>query len=147
LLAAMGGALGVIIAWWGSQALVWMASSGPQPLPLDVEPNARILGFTALASLLSAIIFGMAPAIRATKVELIPALKDARGGAAMTRSLLGKALVIAQVALSLLVLVGAGLFVRSLINLRSVDTGFDQRNVLLLQLMSDSAGYKQDDPL
>jgi predicted permease len=146
LLAAMGGALGVLIAWWGSQALVWMASSGPQALPLDVEPNARILGFTALASLLSAIIFGMTPAIRATKVELIPSLKDGRGGAAMTRSLLGKALVVAQVALSLLVLVGAGLFVRSLINLRNVDTGFDQQNVLLLQLMTDSVGIKQDDP-
>ncbi|HZF39401.1 MAG TPA: ABC transporter permease, partial [Blastocatellia bacterium] len=147
LLAALGGALGVLIASWGSQALVWMASSGPQPLPLDVEPNARILGFTLFASLLSAIIFGTAPAIRATRFELNSALKDGRGDAAMTRSPLGKALVVAQVALSLLVLVGAGLFVRSLINLRNVDTGFNQRNVLLVQLMTDSVGYKEDDPL
>jgi predicted permease len=146
LLAAISGALGVLIASWGGQALVWMVSSGPQPLPLDVQPNARILGFTALASLLSAVIFGMAPALRATKVELNTALKDGRGEAAMTRSLIGKALVVAQVALSLLVLVGAGLFVRSLINLRNVDTGFDQRNVLLVQLMTDSVGYKEDDP-
>jgi predicted permease len=147
LLAATGGALGVLIAWWGSQALVWMASSGPQSLPLDVAPNARILGFTALSSLLSGVIFGMAPALRATRFELSPALKDGRGDAAMTRSLLSKALVVAQVALSILVLAGAGLFVRSLINLRNVDTGFDQRNVLLLQLMTDSVGYKEDDPL
>jgi len=146
LLAALGGSLGVIIAWWGSQALVWMASTGPQPLPLDVTPNARILGFTLFASLLSAIIFGMAPALRATRFELIPALKDGGGDAAMTRSLLGKALVVAQVALSLLVLVGAGLFVRSLINLRNVDTGFNQQNVLLLQPATDSVGYKDDDP-
>ena len=146
LLAALGGSLGVIFAWWGSQALVWMASTGPQPLPLDVTPNARILGFTLFASLLSAIIFGMAPALRATRFELIPALKDGGGDAAMTRSLLGKALVVAQVALSLLVLVGAGLFVRSLINLRNVDTGFNQRNVLLLQPATDSVGYKDDDP-
>jgi predicted permease len=89
----------------------------------------------------------MAPAIRATKFELNPALKDGRGDSAMTRSLLGKALVVVQVALSLLVLVGAGLFVRSLINLRNIDTGFNQRNVLLLQLATDSVGFKQDDPL
>jgi predicted permease len=146
LLAALGGSLGVIIAWWGSQALVWMASTGPQPLPLDVTPNARILSFTLVASLLSAIIFGMAPALRATRFELIPALKDGRGDAAMTRSLLGRALVVSQVALSLLVLVGAGLFVRSLINLRNVDTGFNQQNVLLLQPATDSVGYKEDDP-
>jgi len=146
LLAALGGSLGVIIAWWGSQALVWMASTGPQPLPLDVTPNARILRFTLFASLLSAIIFGMAPALRATKFELIPALKEGGGDAAMTRSLLGRALVVSQVALSLLVLVGAGLFVRSLINLRNVDTGFNQRNVLLLQPATDSVGYKEDDP-
>jgi predicted permease len=146
LLAAMGAALGVLIALWGSQALVWMASTGPQPLPLDVEPNARILGFTALASLLSAFIFGMAPAIRATKFDLTPALKDGRGDSAMTRSLLGKAIVVSQVALSLLVLVGAGLFVRTLINLRNVDTGFNHQNVILFQPASDAVGYKEDDP-
>jgi predicted permease len=146
LLAALGGALGVIIAWWCSQALVWMASTGPAQLPIDVTPDARILGFTLLVSLLSAIIFGMAPAIRATKVELIPELKDGRGDSAMTRSLLGKALVVSQVALSLLVLVGAGLFVRSLINLRNVDMGFNQQNLLLLQPATDSIGYKDDDP-
>src|SRR5262245_21326459 len=146
LLAALGGSFGVLIAWWGSQALVWMASTGPQQLPIDVTPDARILGFTLLASLISAIIFGTAPAIRATRIELNPALKDGRGDAAMTRSLLGKSLVVAQVALSLLVLVGAGLFVRSLINLRNVDTGFNQQNVILLQPATDSVGYKDDDP-
>ena len=146
LLAALGGMFGVFIAWWGSQALVWMASTGPQQLPIDVTPDARILGFTLLASLLSAIIFGMAPAIRSTRFELNPALKDGSGDAAMTRSLLGKALVVSQVALSLLALVGAGLFVRSLINLRNVDTGFNQQNLLLLQPATDSVGYKDDDP-
>ncbi|MGH9767651.1 MAG: ABC transporter permease, partial [Blastocatellia bacterium] len=146
LLAAVGGALGVIVAWWGSQALVWMASTGAQLLPLDVTPNARILGFTLLVSLLSAVIFGTAPALSATRVELNPALKDGRGDAAMTRSPLGKALVVSQVALSLLVLVGAGLFVRSLINLRNVDTGFNQQNVLLLQPATDSVGYKEEYP-
>jgi predicted permease len=146
LLAALGGGLGVIMAWWGSQALVWMASTGPQQLPIDVAPDARILGFTLLVSLLSAVIFGTAPAIRATKIELNPALKDGRGDSAMTRSLLGKAIVVSQVALSLLVLVGAGLFVRSLINLRNVDTGFNQQNVILFQPASDSVGYKDDDP-
>src|SRR5215813_2917085 len=146
MLAALGGALGIIMAWWGSQGLVWMASAGPQQLPIDVTPDARILGFTLLASLLSAIIFGTAPALRATKFDLNPSLKEGRGDAAMTRSLLGKALVVSQVALSLLVLVGAGLFVRSLINLRNVDTGFNQHNVILFQPATDSVGYKDDDP-
>jgi len=146
LLAALGGVVGVIIAWWSSQALVWMASTGPQQLPIDVTPDARILGFTLLASLLSAIIFGTAPAIRATRIELNPALKDGRGDAAMTRSLLSKGIVVAQVGLSLVVLVGAGLFVRSLINLRNVDTGFNQQNLLLFQPATDSVGYKDDDP-
>src|SRR5262249_10934592 len=146
LLAALGGMFGVFIAWWGSQALVWMASTGPQQLPIDVTPDARILGFTLLASLLSAIIFGMAPAIRSTTFELNQTPKYVSGDAAMTRSLLGKALVVSQVALSLLALVGAGLFVRSLINLRNVDTGFNQQNLLLLQPATDSVGYKDDDP-
>ncbi|MBO0719804.1 MAG: ABC transporter permease [Blastocatellia bacterium] len=143
-LAAIGGVLGALNAWWGSQVLVWMASAGPHPLPLNVTPNARVLCFTLLASLLSVVVFGMVPALRITKFELGPVLKGGSGDAA--RSLLGKALVVSQVALSLLLLVGAGLFVRSLFNLRNVDAGFDQRNVLLFKLLTDSVGYRKDDP-
>lgn len=65
LLASLGGVFGIMVAWWGSRLLVLMASSGPEALPLDVTPNVRILGFTLVASLLSAIAFGTAPALRA----------------------------------------------------------------------------------
>ncbi len=145
LLAALGGAAGVLLAWWGSRVLIRMVSAGSQPLPLDVALDARVLAFTLLASLLSALVFGTAPALRAAGVELIPALKGGKGAASATaRNPLGKALVVAQVALSLLLLVGAGLFVRTLINLQSIDTGFDGRNVLLFTIDTTAAGYKED---
>ena len=143
LLASLGGLAGVVLAWWGSRLLVLMASAGSESLPLDVTPNARILGFTLLASLLSAVIFGTVPALRATRVEPNPSLKGCKGATqAVSQSPLGKALVVAQVALSLLLLVGAGLFVRTLINLQNVPTGFDQQNALLFRVDTATTGYK-----
>ena len=143
LLASLGGIAGVLLAWWGSRLLVLMASAGSEALPLDVTPNARILGFTLLASLLSAVIFGTAPAWRAARIEPNAALKGGKGAAqATSRSPLGKALVVAQVALSLVLLVGAGLFVRTLINLQNQPTGFKQENVVLFQLYTFMLGYE-----
>ncbi len=141
LLASLGGIAGVLLAWWGSRLLVLMASARAEALPLDVTPNARILGFTLLASLLSAVIFGTAPAWRAARIEPNAALKVGKGAAqATSRSPLGKALVIAQVALSLVLLVGAGLFVRTLINLQNLPTGFNQENVMLFRLYTFMLG-------
>src|SRR6185436_18867213 len=143
LLASFGGMAGVVLAWWGSRLLVLMASARAEALPLDVTPNARILGFTLLASLLSAVIFGTAPAWRAARIEPNGALKGGKGAAqATSRSPLGKALVVAQVALSLVLLVGAGLFVRTLINLQNQPTGFKQENVMLFQLYTFMLGYE-----
>jgi predicted permease len=143
LLASLGGIAGVVLAWWGSRLLVLMASAGSEALPLDVTPNARILGFTLLASLLSAVIFGTAPALRAARIEPNSALKGGKGAAqAASQSPFGKALVVAQVALSLLLLVGAGLFVRTLINLQNVPTGFNQQNVMLFQVDTATTGFK-----
>jgi predicted permease len=148
LLALVGGAAGVLVGLWGSSALVAMVSTGPQVLPLNVEPDLRVLCFTLIISVISALVFGTAPAIRASRVELNSSLKSNRASSsAMTRSFLGKTLLASQVALSLLLLVGAGLFVRSLVNLEQVDTGFNQENVLLFQIDSDSIGYKQDSRL
>jgi putative ABC transport system permease protein len=111
LLAILGGVAGVVLAWWGSRLLVLMASAGAEALPLDITPNIRILGFTLLVSLLSAVIFGAAPALRASRINLNTALKGEKGAAqATSQSLLGGVLVVAQVALSLLLLFGAGLF-------------------------------------
>ncbi|HZS06450.1 MAG TPA: ABC transporter permease [Blastocatellia bacterium] len=143
LLAGLGGVAGVALAWWGSRLLLLMASDGSESLPLDVSPNTRILGFTLLASLLSAIIFGTAPALRAARIELNPTLKGGTGAAqAASQSPLGKALVVAQVALSLVLLIGAGLFVRTLINLQNLPTGFNQQNVMLFQIDTATTGYK-----
>jgi predicted permease len=143
LLAGLGAAAGILLAWRLSGLLVLMASSGSEPLPLDVTPNARILGFTLLASLLSALIFGTAPALRAARIEPNSSLKSGKGaGQAASRSRFGKALVVAQVALSLLLLVGAGLFARTLINLQNLPSGFNQQKVLLFRIGSDATGYK-----
>jgi predicted permease len=143
LLTGLGAAAGIALAWWGSRMLLLMASAGPNPLPLDVTPNARILGFTLLASLLSALIFGTAPALRAARIEPYSSLKSGKGAAQSTsRSRFGKALVVAQVALSLLLLVGAGLFVRTLINLQNRPSGYNQQNVMLFRIGSDATLYK-----
>lgn len=143
LLAGLGGMAGVLLAWWGSRMLVLMASSSAKTLPLDVTPNARIMGFTLLASVFSALVFGIAPAWRAARLEPNASLKGGKGAAqARTQGPLGKALVVVQVALSLLLLVGAGLFLRTLINLQNVPTGFDAQNVLQMQVDTSGTGYK-----
>jgi predicted permease len=148
LLALVGGAAGILLGFWGSSAMLSMVSTGPQALPLNVEPDLRILAFTLAVSVVSAIVFGTAPAIRASRVELNASLKSNRASSAtITRSLLGKTLLASQVALSLLLLVGAGLFVRTLINLQGVDTGFNQDQVLLFQIDTDSIGFKADSNL
>ena len=142
LLASMGGIAGVVLAWWASRLLVLMASAGAEPLPLDVSPNPRILGFTLLVSLLSAAIFGTAPALRAARIEPITALKGGKGSTHTPQSRFGKALVVAQVALSLLLLVAAGLFVRTLSNLQNVPVGFEQQNVMLFRVDPATTGLK-----
>ena len=144
-LALAGGALGIAFAALANRMLLHMVS-GAETLPLDVSINARLLLFTLAITLFTAILFGTIPAFRATRLELTSALKDGRGASgSAARSPLARALVVSQVALSLVLLVGAGLFLRSLINLNHVDTGFNRDNVLLLQLDDSSAGYKDND--
>jgi predicted permease len=144
MLAALGGAGGVLLAWWGSTSLVVMVSAN-SPVHLDVSPDARVLAFTLAVSFISAIAFGTAPALRAVGIALNDSLKAGRGVVwSPSRSLLGKTLVIAQVALSFLLLVGAGLFVRTLINLHNVPIGFSTRNALVFQIDTTATGYKED---
>ena len=145
LLALLGGLAGVALSWWGSRLLLLMASDGPDALPVDVRPNLRLLGFTFGVSMLCAVVFGIAPALRASRTEPNTSLKGGKTGAA-SRNPLGKAFVVVQVALSLLLLVGAGLFVRTLINLQSIPSGFNHENVMMFQVDISSAGYKSDDP-
>ncbi|HTV53828.1 MAG TPA: ABC transporter permease, partial [Terriglobia bacterium] len=145
LMAFCGGALGVALAWWANEALLAMVSAGPEPLPLNVAPDAGVLTFTFVVSLITALLFGVVPALRATRIDLTPSLKEGRGMAAVTgASRLSKALIVSQVALSLLLLTGAGLFLRTLVNLGNVNTGFNKENVLLFGIDPVDVGYKLD---
>ena len=146
LMAVVGGAAGIIFAWWAGGFLLWMVSTGEEILPLRVAPDARVLAFTTLLSLATGILFGLAPAFRATRVDLSSSLKEGRGSVSVRSSnFLAKALIVSQVALSAVLLIGAGLFVRSLTNLRSVETGFNKENVLVMSVDVASLGYKGDD--
>src|SRR5262245_30557932 len=144
LLAFIGGAFGLLFALWGSGFLLALVGSGRNPVFLRLTLDLRTLGFTAVASLLAGVLFGLAPACRATRVDLTPALKDdasySSGGARLG---MGKTLVITQVALSLLLLIGAGLFVRSLGKLKSLDAGINRENVLLVSTNPVMIGYRE----
>ena len=147
LLAVMGGALGIWFAWWSSRVLVGMVSTGSQPLPLRVSPDLHVLAFTLLVCVVTAVLSGTAPAFRATRVELVPSLKDRRSSSSgPQRSSLAKGLIVSQVALSFTLLVGAGLFVRSLVKLANVNPGFNKDGALLFNLDMGGLEYKEDDP-
>jgi predicted permease len=147
LLVALGAVAGTALAWWGTRLLLVMASDGPEALPLQVTPNIRVLAFTIGASVLCAVVFGTAPALRASQTEPNTSLKGGKTAAqSALRNPLGKAFVVAQVALSLLLLIGAGLFVRTLINLQRIPSGFNQENAILFQVDTSATGYKEKDP-
>jgi predicted permease len=142
LLAALGSAVGLAFAYLGKDALLALRPlEGAVTLP-DLRLDLRVLGFTAAVTALTGILFGLAPALRATKVDLIAALKDGAGPTGYSRSRLSKGLVVAQVALSLLLLIGAGLFVRTLRNLTKIDVGFNRENLLLFTVNPSMIGYK-----
>jgi predicted permease len=147
LLAILGGALGMLIALWADVLLVRLVSRGPELIPLDVNPDGRILGFTLTISLLTGILFGLIPALRATRLDLTSSLKPAARGGTGTgtgerRMPLGKILVISQVAISLALLVVAGLFLRSLQKLGQVELGYARENLLIFHLDPTPVGYK-----
>ena len=140
LLAFPGAAAGVALASKASAMLLHMATPGPDPVPLSLGPDVRVLGFTLGVTVLTSILFGILPAFRVAGLEFTPALKDGRGSSSVsTRGALARSLIVGQVALSVLLSVVAGLFVRSLIHLSDVDTGFDKHNALLFTLDSSTA--------
>jgi predicted permease len=147
VLALAGGALGIAFAAFANRLLLHMISPGPEAVPLDVSLNLRLLAFTFAVSLGTALLFGTLPAVRATRIELSNSLKMGRGTITFgARTPLARALVISQVALSLVLTVGAFLFLRTLKNLSRVDTGFNRENVLRLDIDSSVTGYGDDDP-
>ena len=147
ILSLAGGMLGIGFAILASRFLLHVVSGNFETIPLDISPDLRLLGFTFAVTVATAILFGTVPAFRATRLELTENLKAGRGPAnAGTRNLLGKALVISQVALSLVLMVGAGLFLRSLVNLNKIDPGFNRENVLRLNIDTEPTGFKHEDP-
>ncbi|MFC5863944.1 ADOP family duplicated permease [Acidicapsa dinghuensis] len=147
LLALTGGALGIAFAAAADRVLLRMISQGSDTVPLDVSLNLRLLAFTFAVTVGTALLFGTLPALRATRVQLVENLKSGRGAStAAGRSPIAKILVVSQVALSLVLTVTACLFLRTLVNLNDVDTGFNKANVLRLDIDSDITGYKQNDP-
>jgi predicted permease len=144
LLAIIGGAVGLLIAQWGSDVLLQMASSGQNPIPIELKLDYRLLLFAAVVSGATALLSGLAPALRATRVELASAMKDNTRSGGGARPKLGKILVVAQVSLSLVLLAGAALFARSLQNLARVDPGFDQHRVVTARIDPRAAGYREE---
>jgi predicted permease len=143
LLSAFGGLLGLFFARWGTDLLLTFL---PRGRTLEVRPDLRVLGFTVTLTLLTGIIFALAPALRMTRPDLIPSLKNDHVALTWSgrRWELGRLLVILQVALSLVLLVGAGLFVRSLQNLKSVDMGYHADEVVTMAIDPAQIGYKID---
>jgi predicted permease len=146
LLACLGGALGIVFALWIKNSLLAVSDWGGRGLAaLEPQLDWRVLAFTLALALATGLVFGLAPAWRATRVDLTPALKDSgRSSSAASRSLLSRGLVVLQVALSVLLLVGAGLFVRTLVNLHRVEVGFNTRNLLLFGVRPELIGYKDE---
>jgi predicted permease len=149
LLSFAGGAIGVLLVKSAIaliSAFVTTDPAGPAaPMPVI---NTRVLLFTAIISLITGILFGLVPALRGMSTHLTPALKDAAGNPPSRHPLLrwfsvGNSLVVAQVALTVVVLAGAGLLVRTLQNLKNLDPGFDTRNLLTFRIDPTSAGYQR----
>ena len=139
LLAAAGGTAGVAIARWGAQLL--LVALPQTQFTFDVSVSMRLLLFTAAVSAVTVVLFGLVPALRSTRVDVASRMKSETAGTTANRSslVLNRVLVVTQVALSLLLLVGAGLFVRTLQNLEGIDTGFDRDRVITFRI--DSGGY------
>ena len=138
LLALTGGVLGTLIAIWGTAGIMRIFNSVESPLLIDVSVNMRIFGFTMAVSLLTGIAFGLLPALRSTRIDLTPALKEGAVSPSGRRWSMSHLLVGTQVALSIVVLATAALLVRSLVNLRTLDAGFKGDNLLLVTV--DTAG-------
>lgn len=146
LLAAAGGALGLYVARIGSPLLLTMAGSGETAIPLDVTPDARVLAFTAVVTLLAALLFGLVPATRATRIDTAAALRTAGRSlvgarARFGRFAAGKALVVVQIALSTVLLIGAGLLVRSMQRVFAADLGFDRDHVVVVDVSAQKSGH------
>jgi predicted permease len=145
LLAICGALLGLVLAQWGTRAIMAFFESLEQPIFLNVSPNLRVLAFTTVIAVITALLFGLTPAVKSTGIELSPALKEGglHSGWTRRRWTAGHVLVVTQVALGVVVIAVAGLLARSLYNLKTLNAGFDGDHVLVFTL--DSYGTTLDD--
>jgi predicted permease len=137
LLALAGGTLGILLAYWFAAGLVTAMSNGGPRMLLDVAPNPRMLLFAAAVSLFACVLFSFTPMIEATRQSFQPALAEARAGGWR----LGKGLIVAQMAITVLLLIGAGLFGRTLLNMYSIDPGFERHGVVLFSTNAAQLRY------
>jgi predicted permease len=147
LLALLGAAAGLLLAFWINQLLMSVQPPFPPPMEFraDLRLDWRALGFTLLLSMVTGVIFGLAPAWAATRPNVVPALKDETGTSDGRRRFSSRnLLVVAQVALSLVLLIGAGLFIRSLRHAQAINPGFDTDNGLVMTLDLGSQGYSEE---
>ena len=155
MMSAAGGLLGILLAYLGSRSLAaFLSANWFAAMAMDVHPDVRVFAFTVAVAALTGILFGLAPALRSTRVQVGPALKESaatlpllaeegtKGWWPLRKFGLGNALVAVQVALSILVLVGASLLVRTLINLATMNVGFDAHNLVIFSVEPELNGYK-----
>ncbi len=143
LLAALSGVAGLLVGVWCTRLLSGLISFGDLPVAFNVAPDRYVIGFAAGISLLTSIIFGLVPAVRLSKPDVAATLRDG-GGAGRMRARLRSASLVAQVALSVVTLVCAGLFLRSLRNAQQTDPGFNAHGALMISLDVFPAGYEPD---
>lgn len=144
VLALAAGSLGLLLAWWGIDVLTALLATGRENFTLHAELNPVVLAMTIGVSAVTGLLFGLAPALQATRVDVAPALKESRVNPSTRRGGFrpSHALVIAQVVFSLMLLVGAGLFGRTVWRLHAIETGFDRDNVLLFTIRPAAIGYR-----
>jgi predicted permease len=139
LVATAGGAAGVWLAYAVTNLILAMMSRGRTPIALETSPNVRTLVFTLFVTMVSILLCGLLPAVAASRPEVQPGLRQNRSGTDRTRTLWGRTMVVAQIALLVVLLTSAGLFVRTLQKLRSVDPGFHQESVLVVSVSTGPA--------
>jgi predicted permease len=142
LLALLSGIAALVVAWWGSRLLVTMASEG-DPISLAVGPNARVLAFTLGVSIVSVVLFGLVPALRASRVDLASALRSTSRSVS-SGARFGTTLIAGQVALSLLLLAGASILTRSLRQTETIPLGFDRDHLIVADLDISTPGYASE---
>ncbi|UCD49717.1 MAG: ABC transporter permease [Phycisphaerales bacterium] len=141
VVALLGGGLGVLLASWGKTAISQLLAGSPEGLRYDTSLDLAVLGFALATVLVTALLSGLLPALYVSCVDSFTALKE-RASLGSPRPRLGRLLVSAQIALSMLLVAGAGLYARTLVNLVTIDPGFETENLLLFRISAHNAGYR-----